>query len=502
MADIYSNTTHGLIWLGEDYGDGAAALKGVTAIYEEACAETDNCTRLYETMHDRGDWCFSDRVLSENVDFSAMIVVTKFYNVPWFQRLWCVQEAALPKESTCYYGYFELPLMKILIAARWLIFKGFQVPINLDDHPGVYCAGWIQAVADHDRGFCGKNSIEDMSLFTLLTSSAEFKSLDPRDHVFSLVGLYRRFVNTGKLPTWLQPDYTKPTVEVFRDAARAVIMERDDLRIFHKVATGRSRDGPNEDAFPSWVPRWDKRWSKVSDVSGLALHFRAGNVKTKLNGVSRTDTGHQCSDMNILCIEGSMVATISESTEAMSWEILGDVIARSSIIASTRDMLQRHAAAKRRHEVESCLAMTLCGGADHLCRSIDEEDARRSLDSLSDIMLRTGEFPAVHGSPAAENASAEEIIASKCRFAMQNACIYRRAFVTDNSHPGLGPMIAGRGDVVAVLYGCRWPVILRPRQENGHYEFLDVAYVHGIMHGEAVREHEAAGKPNDVFHIH
>ncbi|KAK6443070.1 hypothetical protein LTR95_000587 [Oleoguttula sp. CCFEE 5521] len=137
---------------------------------------------------------------------------------------------------------------------------------------------------------------------------------------------------------------------------------------------------------------------------------------------------------------------------------------------------------------------------DHLRMPFRENDARRSLDSLSEFMLRTGHLPLLVSSHSI--ATARDVYASKYRLAMGEACVHRLAFLTENSHPGLGPKTTKRGDVFAVLYGCKWPVILRPMQESGHYDLLDVAYVYGNMFGEAVREHRAAGKHTDVFHIH
>jgi hypothetical protein len=43
----------------------------------------------------------------------------------------------------------------------------------------------------------------------------------------------------------------------------------------------------------------------------------------------------------------------------------------------------------------------------------------------------------------------------------------------------------GREDVVALLFGCSVPVILRPRKGADGYELVGETYVHGIMNGEA-----------------
>lgn len=60
----------------------------------------------------------------------------------------------------------------------------------------------------------------------------------------------------------------------------------------------------------------------------------------------------------------------------------------------------------------------------------------------------------------------------------------RRLMRTDGGLLGLGPTHMCEGDQVCILAGAKTPVVLR-RLDNGHYQFLGEAYVHGIMHGEA-----------------
>ncbi|EUC47828.1 hypothetical protein COCMIDRAFT_89211, partial [Bipolaris oryzae ATCC 44560] len=67
--------------------------------------------------------------------------------------------------------------------------------------------------------------------------------------------------------------------------------------------------------------------------------------------------------------------------------------------------------------------------------------------------------------------------------AMANACKNRAFFVTGSGYFVLGPYFAAQNDVVGVLYGSQFPVVLRPIGKN--FLFLGTCYVHGIMHGEA-----------------
>jgi hypothetical protein len=64
----------------------------------------------------------------------------------------------------------------------------------------------------------------------------------------------------------------------------------------------------------------------------------------------------------------------------------------------------------------------------------------------------------------------------------------RRLMTTQSGYLGLVPEAAKPGDVVAILYGCNFPVILRPRGET--YAMIGEAYVDGIMDGEAMEAQE------------
>ncbi|EAT89367.2 hypothetical protein SNOG_02636 [Parastagonospora nodorum SN15] len=54
---------------------------------------------------------------------------------------------------------------------------------------------------------------------------------------------------------------------------------------------------------------------------------------------------------------------------------------------------------------------------------------------------------------------------------------------------GLGPRKTQEGDIIAILYGCSVPVILRPVTGTQDHEFVGEAYIHGKMDGEAISEY-------------
>ncbi|OCK89500.1 uncharacterized protein K441DRAFT_690019 [Cenococcum geophilum 1.58] len=84
---------------------------------------------------------------------------------------------------------------------------------------------------------------------------------------------------------------------------------------------------------------------------------------------------------------------------------------------------------------------------------------------------------------------------SKGPFALAYSHVYggRRLFITSKKYLGLGPESLKVGDSIFLLSGGKMPLILRPivvgeRPDRGgrNFHLVGEAYVHGIMHGEAV----------------
>ncbi|KAF3761983.1 hypothetical protein M406DRAFT_104393 [Cryphonectria parasitica EP155] len=74
----------------------------------------------------------------------------------------------------------------------------------------------------------------------------------------------------------------------------------------------------------------------------------------------------------------------------------------------------------------------------------------------------------------------------------------RRLFSAGQGDFGLGPANTMIGDVVAVLYGGRFPFILRRAPGRNTYTLVGYAYVQGIMDGEAL---SGAAETEEIFLI-
>ena len=59
----------------------------------------------------------------------------------------------------------------------------------------------------------------------------------------------------------------------------------------------------------------------------------------------------------------------------------------------------------------------------------------------------------------------------------------RRPFLSTSGYVGLLPVHSKPGDLICIIFGAIVPFVLR-KLDNGQYELIGEAYVHGIMDGE------------------
>ncbi len=70
---------------------------------------------------------------------------------------------------------------------------------------------------------------------------------------------------------------------------------------------------------------------------------------------------------------------------------------------------------------------------------------------------------------------------------------------TQTEYFGFAPEEARPGDVVAVLFGCSFPVLLRPR--GNEYTLVKPYFVYGLMAGEAVAKYHKGVIESQEFEI-
>ncbi|KAK5694309.1 hypothetical protein LTR97_009931 [Elasticomyces elasticus] len=481
MDRIYANSAHGLVWLGEDNNFAADAKASINAVVSEVHRETDELNVLLRVLYDEtGARKYSNACLEIDLNLNAMV---SFYASTWFKRLWIVQEAALPRSSTCYCGDIEISLAHVLLCASWVVFKGSVTPQIRDlkaiDFDGLFFASGIWEMADVEHG---PYSHWQLAVQELLRRYKDMSAYESRDHVYAFLGLYRRMFQN--IPTQLTPDYRKPLQDVFREATRYAIEESDILDTLFQVY--RDPQNPTDcHTWPTWVPHWHRRSEQEHKILTDTANASEGK---KLELLSLMPVNEFVLSVRGILVDYVQAIVPTLSTEALT---LDDV---KKIAVNFRSVLQASSSTPDAL-IEELVAMTICTGEDTLGQRGNSSYAIESLQSFQHHQRQNTRPPRSDG-------DSSETMAYHLWSRAQLTCNHHNFFVTRKGCAGVGSQLTEPGDVIAVLYGCEQPAILRPLHETGHYEMLGLAYVHGIMDGEAVRALEVNGNGDDVFHIH
>lgn len=218
MGSIYSNANTVLIWLGSASAAESAGLRiliGPKARLEKRLSELDEAVR-------------KAREAEQN---QARAAVGALCKRDYWSRIWVVQEVALAKNKIICCGGLQMPWHAFQEALRYINMINNQASLPLRPTRHIEPAQILDTVR---RG---------MDLTSLLLEFRQWYQHDPRDKVFGLLGLAK--------DARINPDYTKTMQEVFIEATKVCIRERNDLSVLcQSHPCGKSAN------LPSWVPDW------------------------------------------------------------------------------------------------------------------------------------------------------------------------------------------------------------------------------------------------------
>ncbi|RYP53261.1 hypothetical protein DL769_010553 [Monosporascus sp. CRB-8-3] len=378
-----------------------------------------------------------------NADPQSKADLTDLFESAYFERVWCIQEVAASKECIAKSGDAEINFYDLLYVASLIeplepesgrfeakalrLWTVIPLQRNREDRP--------------DR-LQVQGSIGD--ILTVLICIRNFKSTDPRDRLFGILGItdeglepvlantaalttgptlrafhiamQKAFARLGKKVSTLgsnteisrrnpaiTPNYTKSAMEVYRDFTR--FMVRKSPGVLEVLSHVQHTSDPIPGLHPSWVPKFDEPQSCSLITSRLFIpgiprsnHYRYSAVlhDCPLRGMPL--------EPNVLQLDGFRLDVV----EAVS----------DSIAATYQDLMPRPGSSVVNAEVNP-----------------------------------------VH-----------------YRLIVINAVLNRRVYRTRSGYLGVGPKFMKPGDQLVVLYGGYTPFILR--QIGRDWIFVGETYVH------------------------
>ena len=459
MALIYCQARRVTIWLGPERDNSTYALAVLrwwadkaNFDFEKMCI-TPKASRKGNPVE---AWEANDMCGSARVTETTNALVSR----EWFTRAWVRQEVSLAAHrSFVQCGHERMP---------WLDFESafcclcrYEVESGLDFSGSQRTQRILNIRLLHNR--------YSLSFVSLLAEGRALKCYDPRDKVFSALGMIK--AEESCLLGAIKPDYTISYDELRIRVSMTIANRTRSLEILEACDVGQGSR-----KMPTWAPDWTEEkaiFDKFPTLyaagpafptsirsSGAVLHLIAVSCG-KIEGVRRwpfrlttnriTPWQDGVAELRALYREFSSQSPINES---------------SGMIASLA------------HDL--CVFELLRVPAGITDDDTVEADIGVTTNVLTTILVLEDDQvdQAVREDPQ---------LKSHIEWLLDRAAKYsfhRSLALTDRSHIPLAPRHTECGDELMVVLGLRLPAVLRP-QADGSYRFIGTSYTHGFNYGEA-----------------
>jgi hypothetical protein len=503
MCSIYERADRVLAWLGPARDNSAeviAIVKQMARDILESKTEALDLEWLFKPLYREFLNDFRPESPSSSVAFSNWAPFSQFFSKrPYWKRAWVLQELVLGKHILFICGTATFSWEHLLCIARWSnSLQGLPVPPSIGYEAWTFLTLDLRTymgVSEQISSYKRARQAGQGSTFEFVCSSVPRLATDPRDKLYSLLGIR----DLG-----IQPDYSKSVEEVYTDAI-AVLMQGVSL---DKVLSLSGR-GFYESRFslPSWVPDWDGL-SKLTTVGPLdGGRYRADQGFSDISKMAWTN-GDVLTAFGILVDEVGFVSPLFndplqnlESTflfdlvggglrdGEIDWQLVPPGVTRYA--ASLRTFLEDSDPFTRERIVVGSSSYWRLAGLFFrmLGRLGDKEGIIPRHGDIGTIIgwLSGDELPSLSLEEAqavfqALNEDNEMLPTLSYKLVLHAS--KKRHFYTKSGYIGFGHRGLERGDLVCILQGSRLPIILR-KAEN-HFIHVCTCFVLGLMDGEVV----------------
>jgi hypothetical protein len=419
----------------------------------------------------------------------------------WTERTWIVQENVLNQDTFMLRGQKKLEWVSM---ASMVLFFGVELlPLSLlkDLRENGKKNSSLDCYIDAVYRSMGIRSQTVKGFLTLTENLEWYDALDcadPRDHIYSIMGL-----STDTKLLGIEPDYSHSVQTVFVDASVRILSTYKELRFFHYVSV---LDNLSDTSYPSWAltPRLLGRQHYLDNYRYAAhpcktAEFGFDPTYTELTVKGRTIDKILFSSSGTL-VQGSTFWGITEleDAERLVTELLAFASIFNNIGTTTYTVTQLFLAliAEKLRDsnlrTDSVLSLWCY---THYCwaqiiqhRASLPSDAQKVLPIIEAMLTALTNLANKNQNPDLtdhEREIGKQINAAKIT--------YGRSFgVTNQNRIVNFTFKAEVGDFIALLQGGSTLYILRPFVEK--FKFVGDVCVPGIMYGEAYTD----TVPNDV----
>jgi hypothetical protein len=524
MSTIYTRAAHCVIWLGHGNLTIVTAVHALPELVAEARAWASTNGASGPNDEEYAKMEVSDRIRTAWTGLELLMTL------PWFRRVWIIQEAVIPEELVMVYGTSEVDLEALSLLTLDYGHYSEQRKKHEDRFKQQEAqVAWENIVklrhSRHSRVEERKvhsESDRGGELLGLITEAQHSMASHPLDHVYGVLGLAcQEWRNSVPV------DYSLGVLELYMNVTRLFRAFYDRLEFLTLSSPYKS---PEFTTLPSWCPDYSlyaragvaplsfplglynrsgyhagyTRAQWEMDAQGALENNREGLVSARrhrllsdyVSTINRDTTGVNSRVMYIDGFETDRVVTAIPSP----WQaghMPGHVTEYFELFAWDEQCLQLSKSIFKSETTPTAHWRTMTA-------NIDNDQSKHTKDLSEIYELARIVFSGTYIFPDGVNDFSQlpGFLEHKAEMMVlvSNMSTWtkgRSFFSTVKGRIGLGPGGLGpgcvkEGDMVCVLVDGNTPFILRPSVEE-YYIVLGEAYVDGVMEGEALTSAEARG---------
>lgn len=278
MGSIYKSGARCLAWLGEGTAEIAHAIQRCPDLAEEA-KSLGLSPGEFDSEHSRGPSVKRKAIKNGMQDFSESYIepiwkrifeakLENLVELPWFSRLWIIQEVALSSTILVHCGALQIDweVLTMVFTLTIALHRDFNKPVG--EH---LSRVWNIVVLRNKYRLYSSSLLHFESCFEQFGSDILRSCLhdchDERDRIYAMANL-----RPATSPLRIQPDYSKSVEEVYKDMAAQFVNLQDPRVLYQSGLYLRKQPqhpmfdhSPVNKILPSWVPEY--RPSKLNSFS-------------------------------------------------------------------------------------------------------------------------------------------------------------------------------------------------------------------------------------------
>ncbi|KAI4273848.1 MAG: hypothetical protein LQ337_004360 [Flavoplaca oasis] len=491
MRDIYARAHRVYVWLGPtwtdsnpNFNDGLAGMHILNRIQHLGSqGAIDNGGPPLKFANGQ-----LQKLEFPEIDSPIWQGLVTFLCRPYFSRMWVLQELTVAKGDIFFMcGDMILNYHTIYNTIEFMKRQGWKTPLlNLSKRYGL------------DTGLPAFDFIDTITLFRVhhqthkeasllltLDHCRNYQSTDPRDKIIALLGI----IAPEELAlNELQPDYSQPASEYFREVTGALIMHH---RSYHVLTMVEARCG-DDNSLPSWVPDYGTRWNnpfhalqyiEESETSFDGQRTPGSNILRVsaciLDEIETVSLARASIGADIDAIVMTWLSMAAVPWEADIWDWLSRAVDDQDGVWGKIDSFWRTLIGNQwvvdglrtRDAPANCLYLFLGNvlksrlKLEYRDKSIGLMDAWKEKIDVQRLVID----PLYSGE------------ADAYRKLVLDSGAYNTFFLTKAGRMGLGPWTLQSGDKVTTLAGGNSLLYIRGGSERA--KFVGHGYVHGLMNG-------------------